>query len=224
MKIVSLNISKEKGTIKSPCKEIEIDSEGIVGDAHRGVWHRQISMLASECIEQFSREKKEVSYGEFAENITTKDVPIHQAAILDRFKIGQEIELEVTQIGKKCHGHGCAIYTEVGECVMPKEGIFLRVISPGKIKCGDTIEFIKKPLKVKIITLSDRAFAGIYKDESGPAIKSSLENFFRDKRWHLEIKNFLISDSMQALQNLIRQNDFEMCIRDRAFFAKFFLF
>ena len=192
--VVSVNISEEKGTIKHPVPKIELDNSGIVGDAHSGQWHRQVSLLAQEDIDVFSREaQRQIAPGEFAENITTVGVALDKAAVLDRFGIG-EAELQVTQIGKQCHGDECAIYREIGKCVMPHKGIFCRVIKTGQIKRGDTIEFYPKPLKILVITLSDRAFAGIYTDRSGPLAKEMLQEYFSSRRWHLQLDGKLLPD------------------------------
>lgn len=199
--IVSLNLSEEKGTIKTPREKVEVNKQGIVGDAHSGKWHRQVSLLAQEDIDNFSlldADNRKFLPGEFAENITTRGIDFKKVAILDRFKIG-EVELELTQIGKKCHGDGCAIYVEVGKCVMPKSGIFTRVIHGGVIKKNDEIEYLPRPLKIKIITLSDRAFSGEYKDLSGPAIKENLAEHFANKRWHVEYLYSLIPDDGEKL-------------------------
>lgn len=203
--IVSLNISVEKGTVKQPVEKAELYEEGIKDDAHAGNWHRQVSMLAQEDVDNFSIEdanEKEFAPGEFAENITTKGIDYKKVAVLDRFKIGGT-ELEVTQIGKKCHGDGCAIYVEVGKCVMPKSGIFARVINGGEIGKGDKIEYIERPLKVKVITLSDRANSGEYKDLSGPTINNLLINHYQSKRWHLDLDAEIIPDDKDRLLHLL---------------------
>ena len=167
-KVVSVNISTEKGTIKKPVPRISLNQRGIEGDAHGGLWHRQVSLLAKEDIDYFIKEVgKEISPGEFAENITTGDIDLGKAAVLDKFRIGS-VELEVTQIGKQCHGDNCAIFREIGKCVMPKRGLFCRVIEGGEIKAGDRIEHFPRPLRVLVVTLSDRAAAGEYSDRSGP--------------------------------------------------------
>jgi molybdopterin adenylyltransferase len=210
--VVSLNISEEKGTIKTPRNKVEVDERGIVGDAHSGKWHRQVSLLAQEDIDKFSlldADQRVFQPGEFAENITTCGIDLKKTGILDRFKIG-EVELELTQIGKMCHGDGCAIFVEVGKCVMPKSGIFTRVIKGGIINKGDSIEYKPRPLKIKIITLSDRASAGEYADRSGPKIKELLQVFFENKRWHTEFYYSLIPDSetklTEELQNSVDDN------------------
>ncbi len=101
----------------------------------------------------------------------------HETHPFDRFLIG-DAELEVTQIGKECHGDNCAIFREVGNCVMPKEGIFCRVLRPGKVKAGDQVTFIPRIYKLMVITLSDRASRGIYEDKSGPRVVALMEDFF----------------------------------------------
>jgi molybdenum cofactor synthesis domain-containing protein len=192
--VASVNISREKGTCKEPVSEIVVGTLGIESDAHAGNTHRQISLLALESIERFGAESNRAfKYGEFAENITTSGIDLNTVALLDRFKIGG-VELEVTQIGKKCHGDGCAIFREVGQCVMPREGIFCRVITGGTVCPGYSITHIPRPLRIKVITLSDRAHGGVYEDRSGPQITTHLNDFFANRRWHLQIANTLIPD------------------------------
>ena len=157
IKILSTNISVKKGTIKKPVDFIKLNNNGIKDDAHAGSWHRQVSMLGIESFDRFSElAGRKINFGEFAENITTEGIELFHTAPFDRFA-NENIELEVTQIGKKCHGDSCAIYREVGNCVMPKEGIFVRVIRGGKVKSGDILEYHPKVFKTLIITLSDRA-------------------------------------------------------------------
>jgi molybdenum cofactor synthesis domain-containing protein len=200
-KVVSVNISEEKGTVKRPVEEILIDKTGVVADAHAGLWHRQVSMLAQEDIAGFSKEMgREIKPGEFAENISITGIDLGQAAVLDKIQIN-EVELEVSQIGKKCHGDACAIFQEVGKCVMPKKGIFCRVVKGGKIKAGDPVDYLPRAFRFLIITLSDRAFAGQYKDRSGPHAKSILEQYFADKRWHCQFDSVLLDDDAAKLRN-----------------------
>jgi len=166
-KVVCVNVSPDKGTVKKPVDEIVVDSRGIVADAHAGGWHRQISLLAKEDIDRFSSEMgRSIGFGEFAENITVEGIDLGNACVLDTIQIG-DVELEVSQIGKKCHGDGCAIFREVGQCVMPKQGVFARVVKGGKVAAGDVVAFEKRAFRVLVVTLSDRAFSGEYSDRSG---------------------------------------------------------
>lgn len=131
-KILSINISTRKGEQKKPVDKVVIkENSGIEGDAHAGTWHRQISLLANEDIETMRKRGIELNYGDFAENITTEGVELSSLPIGTRLYLGSTI-MEVTQIGKECH-HGCAIYQAVGDCVMPRKGIFTRVLKGGEI-------------------------------------------------------------------------------------------
>jgi len=141
IKVLSVNISEEKGVVKKPVKEIVLDDKGVVSDAHAGDWHRQVSLLAKESIDKFEEVLgRKLEFGEFAENITTEGITLFTMKPGDKLTIA-DVELEVTQIGKKCHGDGCAIFSQVGKCVMPKEGIFAKVIKSGKIKPDDEITY-----------------------------------------------------------------------------------
>ncbi len=198
--VVSVNISQQKGTVKKPVQCINIDTKGIVGDAHAGAWSRQVSLLSQESIERFSEDMgRELLPGEFAENIAVRGLNIAGVAILDRFRFG-DVELETTQIGKKCHGDGCEIFRQVGKCVMPKEGIFTRVISGGRISAGDQGQFVPRPLRFLILTLSDRAAAGEYEDRSGPKIDELLQTWLADKRWHAQIESKILPDDAGRLR------------------------
>lgn len=140
-KVVAVNISQEKGTRKKPTATVLLEEEkGIVGDAHAEGGHRQVSLLAQESIEKIREKGLDVHWGDFAENITTEGLPLHTLPVGTKLKIGETL-LEVTQIGKECLSP-CQIYRLVGDCVMPKEGIFVRVIKGGSIKEGDTIEVV----------------------------------------------------------------------------------
>ena len=146
IKILSLNTSARRGTVKHPVDAIHLNLSGIEGDAHAGKWHRQVSLLDIDSVNKMRKAAgREIGFGEFAENITTQGYPLINMHPLDMLVSGQVI-LEVTQIGKKCHGTNCAIFRETGDCVMPKEGIFVRVLSGGVVKEGD---------RIAVSTLSD---------------------------------------------------------------------
>jgi molybdenum cofactor synthesis domain-containing protein len=205
IKVLSVNISEKKGTIKLPVDFIEVDELGVKKDAHAGNWHRQVSLLAKESVDKFSAlAGREIRFGEFAENITTNGIILHETHPFDRFLVG-EAELEVTQIGKECHGDSCAIFREVGNCVMPKEGIFCRVIRPGKIKAGDRITFVPRVYKLMVITLSDRASQGVYEDKSGPRTVSLMEDFFTKQKWQHQVIYHIIPDDEHQLLSLLEE-------------------
>ncbi|KMY65826.1 molybdenum cofactor sulfurase [Desulfocarbo indianensis] len=137
-KIVSVNISKDKGDCKTPIDEGELRPEtGLVGDAHAGAWHRMLSLLAMESIQTMRDKGAEVNPGDFAENITTEGVTLHTLPVGTRMTLGA-VEVEVTQIGKECH-QGCAIRKKVGDCVMPRQGIFVKVLNQGMVRAGDPV-------------------------------------------------------------------------------------
>lgn len=137
--VVSVNISEKKGVKKEPRAEgYLLEDYGLQGDAHAGPGLRQVSLLALESIQKMREMGVDVSPGDFAENITTSYLDLPSLPIGTILEVGEGLVLEVTQIGKTCHT-GCAIFQQVGHCVMPKEGIFVRVVKGGKIKPGDKI-------------------------------------------------------------------------------------
>jgi len=201
-RVVSVNISSEKGTAKHPVERIIVDERGIEGDAHSGAWHRQVSVLALERIEQFGvHVGRAIRPGEFAENLTVHGIDLRRVSPLDRFVIG-EVDLEVTQVGKSCHGDTCAIYREVGQCLMPREGLFCRVRHGGVVASGDPIEHVARPLRMAVITLSDRAAAGQYEDKSGPRLAQLLESHFAGTRWRLAVDRHILADDATQLHEL----------------------
>ncbi|MDP1623883.1 MAG: molybdopterin-binding protein [Bacteroidales bacterium] len=205
IKITSVNISERKGTVKKPVDQIELTHYGVKDDAHAGHWNRQVSLLGTESIAKFEAEaNRKVMPGEFAENLTTTGMDLWSAHPLDRFTCG-DIELEVTQIGKECHGSSCAIFKEVGNCVMPKEGIFCRVVSPGTLNAGMEPEYHPKIYRAMIITLSDRASAGEYEDKSGPRITELLATHFEVCHLHFAFCTYLIPDNPHLLEELLHK-------------------
>jgi MOSC domain-containing protein YiiM len=137
--ITSINISPKKGTFKQPVEQAELRIDhGIVGDAHAGNWHRQISLLAEESIDKMTAlGLSDLTPGKFAENITTQGISLFTLPVGTVLTLGA-CRVEVTQIGKECHQH-CEIYKKVGQCIMPQEGIFVKVLTPGMIFIGDEI-------------------------------------------------------------------------------------
>jgi len=141
-KVTAVNISEKKGVPKTSIEKgfFEVD-HGLVGDAHAGNWHRQVSLLGQESIDKMTAVGVDgLCTGKFAENLTTEGIVLYELPVGTRMKVG-EVTMEVTQIGKECH-MGCAIRELVGDCIMPREGIFTKIIVPGWIKPGDGIEVI----------------------------------------------------------------------------------
>lgn len=141
--VVSINRSLEKGVKKTPIRKgVFIKDYGLKGDAHAGNWHRQVSLLSIESIEKMEGEGIEFKEGDFAENLTTKGLKVYELPLKTRIKVG-EVILEISQIGKKCHD-GCEIKKMTGHCIMPKEGVFAKVIKEGIIKENDPIEILRQ--------------------------------------------------------------------------------
>jgi MOSC domain-containing protein YiiM len=140
--IVAVCTSKEKGERKTDVGQAELqEGFGLVGDAHGGDWHRQVSLLAIESIDKMREAGLDVGPGDFAENLTTQGVNLYTLPIGTRLRVGDSVLLEMTQIGKECHDR-CAIYHQAGDCVMPREGVFAIVVNGGLVKAGDSMEIL----------------------------------------------------------------------------------
>ena len=140
-KLEAVCISEQKGVRKTPVAQVELlEEHGIAGDAHAGPWHRQVSLLASESIDKMRALGLEVKAGDFGENLTTSGIELVSLPVGSRLKVGESL-LEVTQIGKECHTR-CAIYYQAGDCVMPKEGIFARVLVGGTVRASDAVSLV----------------------------------------------------------------------------------
>ena len=205
-KVIAVCISEEKGTAKKEQPEITLKEDfGIVNDAHAGKWHRQVSLLGIEQIEDFRSRGGKVDFGAFGENIITGGFDLKSLPVGTLFHIG-DVTLELTQIGKECHDH-CAIFHQVGDCIMPREGVFTRVLKGGSIKAGDEILMEEpapdRPFTAAVITLSDRSAAGEREDKSGPVIREMLT----EAGIRVE-ETILIPDSAAMLKGaLIRLSD-----------------
>jgi cyclic pyranopterin phosphate synthase len=142
MRVKAVSISQIKGVKKDNVPVIRLEvGHGVLGDAHAGPWHRQVSLLAQESIDKMKALGLELSPGDFAENITTEGFAVTSLKVGDRIRAGGSVVLELTQIGKECHS-GCAIARQVGKCVMPTEGVFFKVIEAGEVRPGDAIEVL----------------------------------------------------------------------------------
>ncbi|MCC8139033.1 MAG: MOSC domain-containing protein [Lachnospiraceae bacterium] len=205
-RIIGICISEKRGTEKHEVDACEIvEGWGLKGDAHGGDWHRQISLLSYEKIEEFRARGAEVDLGAFGENLIVEGFDLRTLPVGTRFRIGKA-ELILTQIGKECHSH-CAIYRRMGDCIMPREGVFTRVIHGGRIQKGDTVEMIPpekdRPFTAAVITLSDKGAAGEREDRSGPEVERLLK-----EAGYEVVETLLLADEQAALeQQLIRLAD-----------------
>lgn len=176
-RIVAICVSSQKGLQKMEIPEaFVVENHGISGDAHAGTWHRQISFLDKEAIDEFKSRGAEVTNGAFGENFIVEGIDIQNQKIGAWLKCG-EVIFEITQFGKACHDH-CVIYKKMGECIMPKKGTFAKVIKGGTIRKGDEIEIMERqyplPFQAAVIVLSDKGFKGEREDISGPTIANKL--------------------------------------------------
>ncbi|MBU1219696.1 molybdenum cofactor synthesis protein [Myxococcota bacterium] len=204
--IESINVSIEKGTEKTPFPSINVNGLGLEGDAHAGQWHRQVSFLAAESVDEFRESSGiDIKNGDFGENILTRNIDLHKISPLDRIVTGSCV-FEVTQIGKKCHGDGCSIFSRVGKCIMPVQGVFARVISPGRISTGDSISIEKRTFRSLVITLSDSVSSGINEDISGKVIERMASDYLSSRNFAYNIERKIIPDDALVLENILAEN------------------
>lgn len=205
-KVIAICTSEKKGTAKTAVSSAVLKKNwGIEGDAHAGQWHRQVSLLAREQIEAFRHKGAEVNYGAFGENLITEGFDLRELPVGTRLEIGKAA-LELTQIGKECHSH-CAIYQTMGDCIMPREGVFTKVIEGGEIHPGDRIKKVlpdvARPFTAAVITLSDKGYAGEREDKSGPEADRMLT-----EAGYEVIETLLLPDGRERLEKeLIRLTD-----------------
>ena len=205
-KLRAICISEKRGTEKTEVPEAEIKKEwGICNDAHGGNWHRQISLLSGEKIDEFRSRGADIANGAFGENLIIEGYDLRALPVGTRFRIG-EVLLELTQIGKECHSH-CEIYKRMGDCIMPREGVFAVVIEEGHIKKGDPVTVLPASFTAAVITLSDKGAAGEREDKSGPLIVSMLKEagydvieamLLPDERGPLEYQMKRLADQRQV--------------------------
>ena len=204
--VLAVCTSAEKGVQKRDVHSAHFTPEwGIDGDAHAGKWHRQVSLLSADKIEAFRAKGAEVVYGDFGENLVVSGFDFRSLPVGTLLRCG-EVLLEMTQIGKECHSH-CAIYKTMGDCIMPREGVFARVLEGGTITVGDEMSIVERtsprPYQAAVITLSDKGAAGEREDKSGPAIVEELES-----RGYEVVEKLLLADGTGPLKaQLIRLCD-----------------
>ena len=169
---------------------------GLAGDAHGGDWHRQVSLLSYDKVRDFNAQGAEVHHGDFGENLVVEGIDFRILPVGTRLRSGEAV-LEITQIGKECHSH-CQIYHRMGDCIMPREGVFARVIEPGTISAGDGMEVLpveRSGFAAAVVTLSDKGSRGERQDKSGPLIVEMLES--ADYRVAAQI---LLPDDRETIQ------------------------
>lgn len=204
--VLAVCTSERKGIQKTNVKRAVFkENYGIEGDAHAGNWHRQVSLISADKIEEFRKKGANVEYGAFGENLVVEGIDFRNLPVGTLLRC-RDVLLEMTQIGKECHTH-CAIYHQVGDCIMPREGVFARVLEGGIIEVGDTMVIEPRteelPWQAAVITLSDKGAKGLREDKSGPAIAKRL----RDSGYEV-IEQFMISDDQELLtHHLIRLCD-----------------
>ena len=195
--VKAICLSEKKGTAKIPVEKIEvIENHGFKNDAHAGSWHRQVSLLSYETREEFKKMGSTVEDGAFGENLLISGIDFNEIEIGTRLKIGDVI-LEITQLGKSCHNH-CAIYHQVGKCIMPTNGLFSRVLKGGTIQLNDSVEVLKerdKRLRVAILTLSDKGSQGQREDLSGPYI----QDYFKERGYYVTSYEILPDEQKEEL-------------------------
>ncbi len=170
-KVIAVCASPAKGTPKTPRPEaVLVEGHGMEGDAHAGGWHRQISILPLEHIEAFRRRGADVAFGDFGENLVVAGIDVGSMRLGERIRVG-EAELELTQHGKECHAR-CRIYESVGDCIMPKHGVFARVVKGGAVRVGDGAEPLAaaRAWGVAVVTVSDKGARGEREDKSGEVV------------------------------------------------------
>ena len=175
--VVAVCMSETRGVEKKPVEKAYFEVDwGLQGDAHAGHWHRQVSLLSADAVEEFNKKGGNVKPGDFGENLLVKGFDFRALPVGTLLRCGSVL-LEMTQIGKDCHSH-CAIYHRVGDCIMPRMGVFARVLEPGEIKVGDEMQLVPRtepmPWQAAVITLSDKGSKGEREDLSGPAIVKRL--------------------------------------------------
>ena len=203
--VKAICLSEKKGTAKIPVEKIEvIENHGFKNDAHAGSWHRQVSLLSYETREEFKKMGSTVEDGAFGENLLISGIDFNKIEIGTRLKIGDVI-LEITQLGKSCHNH-CAIYHQVGKCIMPTNGLFSRVLKGGTIQLNDSVEVLKerdKRLRVAILTLSDKGSQGLREDLSG----SYIQDYFKERGYYVTSYEILPDEQKLIEQTLINLSD-----------------
>lgn len=199
--VLSVNVSAAAGVQKAPVAEARlVAGHGLEGDAHAGDWHRQVSLLADESAARMRAAGAEVGPGAFGENLTTSGLAVPALPVGTRLRVGEAALLEVTQIGKECHDR-CAIFALVGDCVMPREGIFARVLEGGVVRPGDRVAVERASLiHAAVLTVSDKGARGEREDESGAVLEAALREL-----GVAEVRRDLVPDEQERIAAALRR-------------------
>jgi len=204
MKVEALCVSEKKGMPKRPVERVRlVPDHGIEGDAHAGGWHRQVSLLAAEEVEAWRERLPDLGPGDFAENILLSGVEFDSLGLGSRLRLGEEAEVLVTQIGKECGGHRCTVFERLGDCLMPRRGLFARVVRGGVVSVGDPVQVVqavsRQTIQAVVLTISDRCARGEATDTAGPAAAALLE---RELGAHIYASDILPDDAERISQRL----------------------
>ncbi len=190
--VEAICVSQDKGTAKKPVEQATfVVDYGVQGDAHAGDWHRQVSLLAAEEADRWRQQLPDLGPGDFAENVLVRGIDLRAVGLGSRLRLGKSVELVITQIGKECHGHRCTVFERMGECLMPRMGLFARVVSGGQVAAGDPVQVVelvpRTGFQAVVLTVSDRCARGEAEDTAGPAVAALLDAGLGAHTYRIEI-------------------------------------
>ena len=204
-RVEAICVSQGKGTPKQPVEQATfVVDYGIQGDAHAGEGHRAVSLLAAEEVDVWREQLSDLGPGDFAENVVTRGIDLGGVGLGSRVRLGKQVELVITQIGKECHGHRCTVFERLGDCLMPRRGLFARVVSGGLVVAGDPAKVVelvsREGFQAVVLTISDRCSRGEAADTAGPAVAELLAGRLGAHIYRCEI----LPDDRQAIEARLR--------------------
>jgi len=204
-RVEAICVSQEKGTAKRPVEQATfVVDYGIQGDAHAGEWHREVSLLSAEEVAEWRKQAPDLGPGDFAENVLVSGIDLGSLGLGTCLRLGKEAEVVITQIGKECHGHRCTVFERLGECLMPRRGLFARVTSGGTVRPGDTVtveaQIGRENCQAVVLTVSDRCARGEATDTAGPAAAALL----RDKLHAHVYTTEVVPDEQAKIEERLR--------------------
>jgi len=204
-RIEAICVSESKGEAKQPVEQATfVVDYGIQGDAHAGQWHREVSLLSAEEAAAWKEQVPDLGPGAFAENILVSGLELGRVGLGSRLRLGREVELTITQIGKVCHGHTCTVFERLGECLMPRRGLFARVTIGGMASAGDPVAVEqlvpRQAIQAVVLTVSDRCARGEATDTAGPAVARLLADALGAHVYRTEV----LPDEQQAIAERLK--------------------